>query len=95
MVTDLARSAFQADLISVLRELRPGEEWTDPSPDENLWLGGYIDSIGLLEVIYHLEERCGQTIELTGDFMSRFVTLDAMFDEYGAVWSDGTGRSVV
>lgn len=82
------RCAFQQDLIAIMRELRPDNEWSDPMPTEHLWEHGYIDSIGLLEIIYYLEERSGRSIELTGEFISKFVTLDSIYDEFGSLCDD-------
>lgn len=71
-----------------MRELRPDNEWSDPTPTEHLWEHGYIDSIGLLEIIYYLEERSGRSIELTGEFIAKFVTLDSIYDEFGSLCYD-------
>ncbi|MEH0822388.1 MULTISPECIES: acyl carrier protein [unclassified Micromonospora] len=73
---------FYADLTALLRELKPGEVMPDPDPDTHLWANGYLDSVGLLEVIYFLEDRMGREIELIGDFLPHFFTLESIWRTY-------------
>lgn len=80
--TDTTREEFYADLTALLLELKPDGTLPDPAPDTHLWSAGYLDSVGLLEIIYFLEDRTGREIELTGDFLSTFFTLENIWRTY-------------
>jgi acyl carrier protein len=78
------REKFFAEATAVMRELKPDAPWEDLRPDTHLWAEGYLDSVGMLEVIYFLEEQLGRPIELLGDFLPNFFTLQAIYDAYAA-----------
>jgi acyl carrier protein len=84
------REGFFADVTALLRELKPDAPWERLLPDTHLWVEGYLDSIGLLEVIYLLEERLGRAIELTGEFLPNFYTLQALYQAYAEPALHGT-----
>lgn len=81
---DMARDEFYGELISLIRDLKPGRNVPDPEPETHLWANGYVDSLGMLEIIYFLEERLGAEIELSGDFLPTFFTLKSIYDTYVA-----------
>lgn len=81
---NIDRDAFFAEATAVMRELKPDAPWEHLQPDSHLWADGFLDSIGMLEVIYFLEERLGRPIELLGDFLPNFFTLQAIYDAYAA-----------
>lgn len=76
------RESFFADVTALLQELKPHAPWAQLKPDTHLWSEGYLDSIGLLEVIYFLEDRLGCAIELQGEFLPHFYTLQALYEAY-------------
>lgn len=87
------QETFFAEATAVMRELKPDAPWADLRPDSHLWAEGYLDSIGMLEVIYLLEEQLGRPIELLGDFLPNFFTLQAIYDAYAAPVASTTDMS--
>jgi acyl carrier protein len=81
-IAGTSREEFYAELTSLLHELRPGRSLPDPQPETHLWADGYVDSLGMLEIIYFLEDRLGCEIDLTGDFLPNFFTLKSIYDTY-------------
>lgn len=73
---------FYASVTALLRDLKPERDVPDPEPDTHLWAEGYLDSLGMLELIYLLEERLGREIELAGDFLPTFFTLRGIYETY-------------
>ena len=49
-----------------------------PTPDTDLWNGGYLDSLGLLSVLVALEEAAG--IEVPASNSISFRTMREMWD---------------
>jgi acyl carrier protein len=76
------RERFYASVTELLRELKPERDVPDPGPDTHLWVEGYLDSLGMLELIYFLEEQLGREIELAGDFLPSFFTLRSIYETY-------------
>jgi acyl carrier protein len=76
------REEFYASVTALLRDLKPERDVPDPAPDTHLWAEGYLDSLGMLELIYFLEERLGGEIELSGDFLPTFFTLRSIYETY-------------
>ena len=72
---------FFAALVVFLRTLKPEIE-TVPEPTTHLWAEGYIDSLGMLELVFFLEEMLGSQIPLEGDFLPTFFTMDAIYATY-------------
>lgn len=72
---------FFAVLTAFLRRLKP-EIDTDPEPTTHLWAEGYIDSLGMLELVFFLEELTGSQVPLEGDFLPTFFTMDAIYTTY-------------
>ncbi len=76
------REEFYASVTVLLRELKPERDVPDPEPGTHLWAEGYLDSLGMLELIYFLEELLGREIELAGDFLPTFFTLRSIYETY-------------
>lgn len=90
------RDEFYASVTALLRDLKPEREAPDPEPDTHLWAEGYLDSLGMLELIYFLEERLGREIELAGDFLPTFFTLRTIYETYVCPGGQpGAGSTVV
>lgn len=74
---------FFAELTAFLRGLKPDVDST-PEPTTHLWAEGYIDSLGMLELVFFLEELTGRPVPLDGDFLPTFFTMDAIYSTYVA-----------
>lgn len=83
-ILDMPREKFYSDLTSLLHDLKPDRDLSGLTPETHLWADGYLDSLGMLEVIYFLEERLGCEIDLVGDFLPNFFTLESIYDAYVA-----------
>ena len=84
---NFGREEFYASVTVLLRDLKPERDVPDPGPETHLWAEGYLDSLGMLELIYFLEEQLGGEIELAGDFLPTFFTLKSIYETYVAVGS--------
>lgn len=83
-VLDMPREKFYSDLTLLLHDLKPGPDLSGLTSDTHLWADGYLDSLGMLEVIYFLEKRLGCEIDLVGDFLPNFFALKSIYDAYVA-----------
>lgn len=83
-ILDVPRERFYSDLTLLLRDLKPGRDLSGVTPETHLWAEGYLDSLGMLEVIYFLEDQLGCEIDLVGDFLPNFFTLKSIYDAYVA-----------
>lgn len=80
----MERQDFYTELKVLLRDLKPDLDAREPEPDTHLWVAGYVDSLAMLEIVFFLEERLGRELDLDGDFLPSFFTMDAIYDTYVA-----------
>lgn len=93
---DADQEEFYASVTALLRDLKPErDDVPDPELDTHLWAEGYLDSLGMLELIYFLEERLGREIELAGDFLPTFFTLRSIYETYVSPGGKPAGGTVV
>ncbi|MEV7339971.1 acyl carrier protein [Streptomyces sp. NPDC093544] len=77
----MLRDQFYEKFIALLQEVKPFEG-PDPQPTSRLWEEGYVDSLTLLDIVTFLEDLVGREVDLTGDAITNFYTMKAMYDGY-------------
>lgn len=80
----MTQEGFFAQFTERLAELRPCQQFAAPEPNTDLWASGYLDSLAMLEIVTLLEDVVGREIELDGDFLSRFTTMESIYEAYVA-----------
>ncbi|MEU2234633.1 MULTISPECIES: hypothetical protein [Streptomyces] len=86
----MTRDEFYARFTALLQEVKPFEG-PDPEPTSRLWEEGYVDSLALLDIVSFLEDLAGHEIDLSGDAITHFYTMRAMYDGYLAVAEPAAG----
>ncbi|MGF1431309.1 hypothetical protein [Kitasatospora sp. LaBMicrA B282] len=77
----MTREQFYEKFTALLQEVKP-YQGEDPQPTSRLWEEGYVDSLALLDIVAFLEDLVGHEIDLTGDAITNFYTMKAMYDGY-------------
>ncbi|MFJ7249493.1 hypothetical protein ACIQWA_33355 [Kitasatospora sp. NPDC098652] len=77
----MTREQFYEKFIALLQEIKP-YDGADPRPTSRLWEEGYVDSLALLDIVAFLEDLVGYEIDLGGDAITNFYTMQAMYDGY-------------
>jgi acyl carrier protein len=77
----MTREQFYEKFLALLQEVKPYDT-ADPQPTSRLWEEGYVDSLALLDIVAFLEDLVGREIDLSGDAITNFYTMKAMYDGY-------------
>lgn len=78
----MTREEFYTLFTALLTELRSDLDLSGLEPHTHLWSGGYLDSIGMLETIERLEVLLSRPLELSGDFLPTFYTMDRIYEAH-------------
>ncbi|WP_028934498.1 hypothetical protein [Pseudonocardia spinosispora] len=78
----MTREEFYTLFTALLTELRSDLDLSGLEPDTHLWERGYLDSIGMLETIERLEVLVGRPLELCGDLLPTFYTMDRIYEAH-------------
>lgn len=79
---DPARERFHRAFAEFLGTLPDNQDLPAAEPNTNLWLGGYLDSFRMIEVLQFVEGYRDAVIILNEDSVGSFDTSDAIFDRY-------------
>lgn len=77
----MTREEFYEKFIALLQEVKP-YEGADPRPTTRLWEEQYVDSLALLDIVAFMEDLVGHEIDLSGDAITNFYNMAAMYDGY-------------
>jgi hypothetical protein len=78
----VAREEFYDRFTALLQELSPGRDFKDLQPDSHLWMGGYVDSVAMLDIITFVEELIGDDLDLDGEFLRNFSSMEGIYEAY-------------
>ncbi len=74
MTASLSAEDTEALIIEFIRKHLAGDDTLDIDPEENLLVGGLMDSVGLVRLVAHLKDELGLSIPpqdlLPGNFRS-------------------------
>ena len=76
------RQGFYDAFVERLREIKPYPGMPDPRPTTHLWNSGYLDSLAMLAIVSFLEDLSGHELDLSGDFLRAFTTMEGIYDSY-------------
>jgi hypothetical protein len=90
----VTRDEFYAEFAAFLASIKPGRDLSGLAPDTHLWAAGYLDSVGMLEVVAWLEAKLVSELELSGDFLPTFFTMARIYETHVASADAATGGAV-
>jgi acyl carrier protein len=78
----------------VYKERHPEKKLIDINPTTNLLEYGYIDSLGIVEIIFYLEQMLGQRLAIEQYQPTDFYTLERMYSALSTIqFSSDTNMS--
>ena len=78
------RQDFYTKLSSFLLDLKPERAVAAPEPRTHLWTEGYLDSIGMFELLLFLEDMMGREIEIGPEMFGSFNSMEMIYDTHVA-----------
>jgi acyl carrier protein len=92
-IETMSPAEFYGRFGDLVREMKPDRDIAELRPDTHLWATGFVDSVSMLEIVEFLEDLIGQEIDLSGNFLQNFTTMETIYTSYVAGSASLSGAS--
>jgi len=80
--TDMEQQQFVEAMTAYLQSKRPDADSHALTPDASLWDLGYLDSVGMVELIMFVENLLGGDVTLDTRDVRSFGSIQAIYDHH-------------